>query len=197
LNKILIGDKMDYFPTLLTKYREEIKPDLLKKFNYKNVMQVPKLEKIVLNMGVGEAIENSKLLDLAVDEIMVISGQRPAITRAKKAISNFKLRAGMPVGCFVTLRGWRMYEFLERLINVAIPRVRDFRGLPDRSLDSRGNFNMGFKEQIVFPEIDYDKIEKIRGLNITIVTSAKTDEEGLELLKGFGMPFAKRTTEDM
>jgi len=197
LNKILIGDKMDYFPTLLTKYREEIKPDLLKKFNYKNVMQVPKLEKIVLNMGVGEAIENSKLLDLAVDEMMVISGQRPAITRAKKAISNFKLRAGMPVGCFVTLRGWRMYEFLERLINVAIPRVRDFRGLPDRSLDSRGNFNMGFKEQIVFPEIDYDKIEKIRGLNITIVTSAKTDEEGLELLKGFGMPFAKRTTEDM
>ncbi len=188
---------MDYFPTLLTKYREEIKPDLLKKFNYKNVMQVPKLEKIVLNMGVGEAIENSKLLDLAVDEMMVISGQRPAITRAKKAISNFKLRAGMPVGCFVTLRGWRMYEFLERLINVAIPRVRDFRGLPDRSLDSRGNFNMGFKEQIVFPEIDYDKIEKIRGLNITIVTSAKTDEEGLELLKGFGMPFAKRTTEDM
>ncbi|MBC8185675.1 50S ribosomal protein L5 [candidate division KSB1 bacterium] len=188
---------MDYFPKLITKYKDEIKPDLLKKFKYKNVMQVPKLEKIVLNMGVGEAIENSKLLDLAVDEMKVISGQRPAITRAKKAISNFKLRAGMPVGCFVTLRGWRMYEFLERLINIAIPRVRDFRGLPDRSLDSRGNFNMGLKEQIVFPEISYDNIEKIRGLNITIVTSAKTDEEGLELLKGFGMPFAKRTTEDV
>jgi large subunit ribosomal protein L5 len=188
---------MDYIPKLLSKYREEIKAYLLKKFKYKNEMQVPKLEKIVLNMGVGEAIENKKLLDLAIDEMMVISGQRPAITRAKKAISNFKLRAGMPVGCFVTLRGWRMYEFLERLINVAIPRVRDFRGLPDRSLDSRGNFNMGLKEQIVFPEIDYDKIEQIRGLNITIVTSAKSDEEGLELLKGFGMPFAKRTTEDM
>ena len=186
---------MDYFPRLLTKYQKEIKQDLFKKFNYKNVMQVPKLEKIVLNMGVGEAIENSKLLDLAVEELKVISGQSPAITRSKKAISNFKLRAGMPVGCFVTLRGWRMYEFLERLINIAIPRVRDFRGLPDRSLDSRGNFNMGLKEQIVFPEIDYDKIEKIRGLNITIVTSAKTDEEGLELLKGFGMPFIKRTAE--
>jgi len=124
-------------------------------------------------VGVGEAIENNKLLDLAMDELMVISGQRPAITRSKKAISNFKLRAGMPVGCFVTLRGWKMYEFLDRLINIAIPRVRDFRGLTDRSLDSRGNFNMGLKEQIVFPEIDYDKIERIRGLNITIVTSAK------------------------
>ena len=187
---------MDYFPRLLTKYRDEIKSYLQKKFNYKNVMQVPKLEKIVLNMGVGEAIENNKLLDLAMDELMVISGQRPAITRSKKAISNFKLRAGMPVGCFVTLRGWKMYEFLDRLINIAIPRVRDFRGLTDRSLDSRGNFNMGLKEQIVFPEIDYDKIERIRGLNITIVTSAKTDEEGLELLKGFGMPFMKRTTEE-
>ena len=187
---------MDYFPRLLTKYRDEIKRDLQKKFKYKNIMQVPKLEKIVLNMGVGEAIENNKLLDLAIDELMVISGQRPAITRSKKAISNFKLRAGMPVGCFVTLRGWKMYEFLDRLINIAIPRVRDFRGLPDRSLDSRGNFNMGLKEQIVFPEIDYDKIERIRGLNITIVTSAKTDEEGLELLKRFGMPFAKRTTQE-
>ena len=148
-------------------------------------------------MGVGEAIENSKLLDLAVEELTVISGQRPAIARAKKAISNFKLRAGMPIGCYVTLLGWRMYEFLERLINIAIPRVRDFRGLLDRSLDGRGNFNMGLKEQIVFPEIDYDKIEKIRGMNITIVTSAKTDEECLELLKGFGMHFAKRTTEEM
>jgi len=187
---------MNYFPTLLKKYREEIKADLQKKFKYKNMMQIPRLEKIVLNMGIGEAIENNKLLDLAVEELTVIAGQRPAISRAKKAISNFKLRAGMPIGCYVTLRGWRMYEFLERLINIAIPRVRDFRGLPDRSLDGRGNFNMGLKEQIVFPEIDYDKIEKIRGLNITIVTSAKTDEECLELLKGFGMPFAKRSAEE-
>jgi len=187
---------MEYFPRLLTKYREEVKSDLQKKFKYKNIMQVPEIKKIVLNMGVGEAIENRKLLDLAVDELTVISGQHPAIAKAKKAISNFKLRAGMPIGCFVTLRGWRMYEFLDRLINIAIPRVRDFRGLPDRSLDGRGNFNMGLKEQIVFPEINYDKIEKIRGLNITIVTSAKTDEEGLALLKGFGMPFAKREAEE-
>ncbi len=184
---------MDYFPRLLKKYREEIVPGLQKKFNYKNIMQVPKLEKIVLNMGVGEAIENSKFLDMAMEEMMVVSGQRPAITKAKKSISNFKLRAGMPVGCFVTLRGWRMYEFLDRLINVAIPRVRDFRGLSDRSMDGRGNFNLGLKEQIVFPEINYDKIEKIRGMNITIVTTAKTDEEGFELLTAFGMPFARKT----
>jgi large subunit ribosomal protein L5 len=183
---------MDYFPRLLKKYREEIVPGLQKKFNYKNVMQVPKLNKIVLNMGVGEAIENSKFLDMAMEEMMVVSGQRPAITKAKKSISNFKLRAGMPVGCFVTLRGWRMYEFLDRLINVAIPRVRDFRGLSDRSMDGRGNFNLGLKEQIVFPEINYDKIEKIRGMNITIVTTAKTDEEGFELLSAFGMPFARK-----
>ena len=184
---------MDYFPSLLKKYREEILPGLQKKFNYKNVMEVPRLEKIVLNMGVGEAIENSKFLDTALEEMTVISGQRPAITRAKKSISNFKLREGMPVGCFVTLRGWRMYEFLDRLINIAIPRVRDFRGLPDRSMDGRGNFNLGLKEQIVFPEINYDKIEKIRGMNITIVTTAKSDEEGYELLSAFGMPFAKNT----
>ena len=185
---------MEYFPRLLKKYREEIITDLQKKFNYKNVMQVPRLEKIVVNMGVGEAIDNSKMLDLAADELMVITGQKPKITRAKKAISNFKLRAGMSIGCFVTQRGWRMYEFLDRLINIAIPRVRDFRGLPTRSMDGRGNYNMGLKEQIVFPEIDYDKIEKIHGLNITIVTTAKTDEEAFELLKGFGMPFAKKTS---
>ena len=188
---------MEYFPRLLKKYREEVVLDLQKKFKYKNIMQVPKLKKILLTMGVGEAIENKKLLDLAVDELAVISGQHPAISRARKAISNFKLRAGMPIGCFVTLRGWRMYEFLDRLINIAIPRVRDFRGLPDRSLDGRGNFNMGLKEQIVFPEIDYDKIEKVRGLNITIVTSAATDEEGVALLKGFGLPFAKRAVEEV
>jgi len=183
---------MDYFPRLLKKYREEIVAGLQKKFNYKNIMQVPRLEKIVVNMGVGEAIENSKFLDLAMEELTVISGQRPAITRAKKSISNFKLRAGMPIGCFVTLRGWRMYEFLDRLISIAIPRVRDFRGLPDHSMDGRGNFNMGLKEQIVFPEINYDKIEKIRGMNITIVTTAKTDEEGYELLKAFGLPFVRK-----
>jgi large subunit ribosomal protein L5 len=183
---------MDYFPRLLKQYREEIIPNLQKKFKYKNIMQVPKLSKIVLNMGIGEAIENNKFLDEAIAELTVISGQRPAMTRAKKSISNFKLRAGMPVGCFVTLRGWRMYEFLDRLINVAIPRVRDFRGLSDRSMDGRGSFNMGVKEQIVFPEINYDKIDKIRGMNITIVTTAKSDEEGYELLSAFGFPFAKK-----
>ncbi|MDW7680364.1 MAG: 50S ribosomal protein L5 [bacterium] len=186
---------MDYFPNLLKKYRNEIVPDLHKKFKYKNIMQVPKLEKIVVNMGIGEAVDNSKLLDLAMDEIKTITGQQPCITRAKKAISNFKLRAGMPIGTFVTLRGWRMYEFLERLINIAIPRVRDFRGLPDRSMDGRGNYNIGLREQIVFPEIDYDKIEKIRGMNITLVTSAKSDEEAVELLKGFGMPFMRKGTD--
>ncbi len=188
---------MEYFPTLLKTYRAEIIPHLTKKFSYKNVMEVPRLEKIVINMGIGEAIENSKFLDTALEELMVISGQRPTITKAKKAISNFKLRAGMPIGCFVTLRGWHMYEFLERLIKIAIPRVRDFRGLSDRSMDGRGNYNLGFKEQIVFPEINYDKIEKIRGLNITIVTTAKTDEEGLELLGQFGMPFIKRNEEQV
>lgn len=186
---------MDYYPRLLKKYREEIIPGLKKKFNYKNIMQVPRLTKIVLNMGIGDAIENSKSLETAVEELMAIAGQRPAISKAKKSISNFKLREGMPIGCFVTLRGWRMYEFLDRLINIAIPRVRDFRGLSDRSMDGRGNFNLGLKEQIVFPEINYDKIEKIRGMNITIVTTAKTDEEGIELLSAFGMPFMKKTTE--
>lgn len=183
---------MDYFPRLLKKYREEIVPALQKKFNYKNVMQVPKLEKIVINMGVGEAIENSKLLDTAMEELMQIAGQRPVISKAKKSISNFKLRAGVPIGCFVTLRGWRMYEFLDRLLNIAVPRVRDFRGFSDRSMDGRGNFSLGLKEQIVFPEINYDKIDKIRGMNITIVTTAKTDEEGYELLAALGVPFAKK-----
>jgi len=188
---------MEYFPNLFKTYREEIIPHLTKKFNYKNVMQVPRLEKIVINMGIGEAIENSKMLETAVEELTLISGQHPTITKAKKAISNFKLRAGMPIGCFVTLRGWRMYEFLERLITIAIPRVRDFRGLSDRSMDGRGNYNLGLKEQIVFPEIDYDKIEKIRGLNITIVTTARSDEEGKELLAQFGMPFVKRSDEQI
>lgn len=182
---------MEYFPRLLTQYREEIVPQLTKRFNFKNKMQVPHLEKILLNMGVGEAIENSNYLDLAVNELKTITGQKPVITRSKKAISNFKLRAGMPVGCFVTLRGWMMYEFLDRLISVAIPRVRDFRGLPASSFDGRGNYNMGVKEQIIFPEINYDNVEKIRGMNITIVTSAQSDEEAMALLSEFGMPFKK------
>ena len=182
---------MEYFPRLLNSYKEEIVPELMKRFNLKNKMQVPRLEKILVNMGVGEAIENSNFLDMAVSELKIITGQKPVITRSKKAISNFKLRAGMPVGCFVTLRGWRMYEFLDRLINIAIPRFRDFRGLSPGSFDGRGNYNMGVKEQIIFPEINYDNVEKIRGMNITIVTTAKTDEEAFALLSSFGMPFKK------
>ncbi|MBC7186359.1 MAG: 50S ribosomal protein L5 [Calditrichaeota bacterium] len=183
---------MDYKPRLLEQYRAEIVPYLMKRFGYKNVMQVPRLEKIVLNMGVGDALENRKLLDMAMDEMAVIAGQRPAISRARKAISNFKLRAGNPIGCHVTLRGWRMYEFLDRLISIALPRVRDFRGLSDRSFDGRGNYSLGIKEQIIFPEINYDKVEKIRGMDVTIVTTAKTDEEAYELLAAFGMPFMRR-----
>ncbi len=185
---------MEYFPRLLKLYREELVPQLQKKFNMKNKLQVPRLEKIVLNVGVGEAIENSKMLDSTLEELMIISGQKPVISRAKKAISNFKLRAGMPIGCFVTLRGWRMYEFLERFINIAVPRIRDFQGINPGSFDGRGNFNMGIKEQIIFPEINYDKVEKIRGMNITIVTSAKNDEQAYELLAGFGMPFKKQAS---
>ncbi|MBD3289975.1 50S ribosomal protein L5 [candidate division KSB1 bacterium] len=182
---------MEYFPRLLNSYKEEIVPELMKRFDLTNKMQVPRLEKILVNMGVGEAIENSSFLEQAVGELKTITGQKPVITRSKKAISNFKLRAGMPVGCFVTLRGWRMYEFLDRLINVAIPRFRDFRGLSPSSFDGRGNYNMGVKEQIIFPEINYDSVEKIRGMNITIVTTAKSDEEAFELLSSFGMPFRK------
>lgn len=162
-----------------------------KKFGYKNVMQVPHLEKIVLNMGIGEATENVKNLDSAIAELEVITGQKSNIRRAKKAISNFKLRAGMPVGCAVTLRRDKMFEFLDRLINIALPRVRDFHGVPNKSFDGRGNYNMGIKEQIIFPEIDYDKVDKVRGMNITIVTSAKTDEEAYALLEAFGMPFVR------
>lgn len=184
---------MEYFPRLLKLYREQLIPHMQKKFNLKNKMQVPLLEKIVLNMGVGEAIENSKSLDLAMEEMKTIAGQKPVISRSKKAISNFKLRVGVPIGCFVTLRGWQMYEFLDRLINIAIPRIRDFRGLSESSFDGRGNFNMGIKEQIIFPEIDYDKVEKIRGMDITIVTTAKDDEQAFELLSGFGMPFRRKS----
>ncbi len=182
----------DYKPRLIDVYQKDVMTQLQKRFSYKNVMQVPKIAKIVVNMGVGEATENVKNIDSAVDEITKIAGQKPVVRKARKAISNFKLRAGMPIGCSVTLRGWHMYEFLDRLITIAIPRVRDFRGLPAK-FDGRGNYNLSIREQIVFPEIDYDKVEKVRGFNITIVTTAKTDEEAHELLTAFGMPFVRRS----
>ena len=175
---------------LKTKYQNEVIPALMKEFAYKNVMQVPKLEKITLNVGVGEATQNIKLLDSAVAEITVITGQKPVITRAKKAIANFKLREGVPIGCTVTLRRDRMYEFLDRLIHVALPRVRDFKGISDRSFDGRGNYSLGLREQIIFPEIQVDKVEKARGMTVSITTTAKTDQEGRALLKFMGMPFA-------
>lgn len=174
---------------LKTFYEQEVAPKLLEKFKYKNKMQVPKLKKIVLNMGIGEAIQNIKLLDAAVEELKLISGQQPVITRAKKSIAAFKLRTGMPIGCMVTLRRERMYDFYQKLVNIALPRVRDFRGISAKAFDNHGNYSLGIKEQLIFPEIDYDKIEKIKGLNITVVTTAETDEEGKELLKLLGMPF--------
>lgn len=170
-------------------YQKEVIPALVKKFGYENPMEVPKLEKIVVNMGLGEAIQNVKILDNASQELAMIVGQKPVITKAKKSIATFKLRQGMSIGCCVTLRKERMYEFYDRLVNINLPRVRDFRGIPSKSFDGRGNFAMGLKEQIIFPEIDYDKIDKIRGMNIVIVTTAKTDEEARELLKLLGMPF--------
>jgi large subunit ribosomal protein L5 len=170
-------------------YTKEVVPALKKQFNYKSIMQVPRLDKIVINMGLGEAIQNIKILDSALEEIAAITGQRPVITKARRSIAQFKLRAGMPIGCMVTLRKERMYEFLNRLINIALPRVRDFRGLPPHAFDGRGNYSLGLKEQIIFPEIDYDKIDKIKGMNIVITTTAKTDEEGRELLRLLGMPF--------
>jgi large subunit ribosomal protein L5 len=170
-------------------YLKEVVPALIKEFNYKNRMQVPKLEKIVVNMGVGEAIQNIKALDSAVAELSMIVGQKPVITKARKSIATFKLRQGMSIGCRVTLRGDRMYEFFDRLVNVALPRVRDFRGISPKSFDGRGNFAVGLKEQIIFPEIDYDNIDKIRGMNVVIATSAKTDEEARQLLKLMGLAF--------
>jgi large subunit ribosomal protein L5 len=170
-------------------YENEVVPKLLETFKYSNMMEVPKMKKVVLNMGLGEAIHNIKLLDAAVEELMTISGQKPVITRAKKSIAAFKLRAGMPIGCMVTLRHNRMYDFVNKLVNVALPRVRDFRGVSGTALDGNGNYSLGIKEHIIFPEIDYDKIERIKGMNISIVTSAKTDKEGKELLKLLGMPF--------
>jgi len=174
---------------LKTFYEEKVIPKMIETFQYRNKMQVPKLGKIVLNMGLGEAIHNIKLLDSAVEELKSISGQHPIITRAKKSIAAFKLRAGMPIGCMVTLRRNRMYDFYNKLVNVALPRVRDFKGVSGKAFDKHGNYSLGIKEQIIFPEIDYDKIDKIKGLNITIVTTAKTDEEGKELLGCLGMPF--------
>ncbi|MBE0448377.1 MAG: 50S ribosomal protein L5 [Actinobacteria bacterium] len=173
-------------------YRKEILPAMMKEFGYKNPMQVPRVEKIVLNMGVGEATQNAKALDGAIEDLTIISGQKPIIRRAKKSIAGFKLRANMPVGVKVTLRGNRMYEFLDRLMSTALPRIRDFRGLSPKSFDGRGNYSLGVAEQLIFPEIDYDKIDKIRGMDITIVTTAKTDEEARALLKHFGFPFRER-----
>ncbi|MCI7331847.1 MAG: 50S ribosomal protein L5 [Selenomonadaceae bacterium] len=174
---------------LQEKYQQEVVPALTKKFGYKNVMQLPKIEKIIINMGVGEAVGNPKALDAAVKDLTIISGQKPLLTRAKKSLAAWKLRQGMPIGCKVTLRGVRMYQFLDKFMNVALPRVRDFRGVTDKSFDGRGNYAVGLKEQLIFPEIEYDKIDKIRGMNIVIVTTAKTDEEARELLKLMGMPF--------
>jgi large subunit ribosomal protein L5 len=170
-------------------YEKEAVPKLIEAFNYKNIMQVPRLKKIVLNMGLGDAIQNIKLLDSAAEELRLLAGQKPVITRAKKSIAAFKLREGMPIGCMVTLRRERMYDFFYKLVNVALPRVRDFRGISAKAFDGRGNYSLGVKEHIIFPEIEYDKIDRIKGLNISVVTSAKTDEEGQELLRLLGMPF--------
>lgn len=172
------------------KYNDEVAKGLMEKFGYKNVMEIPKIEKVVINMGVGEAVSNPKILDVAVNDMMTIAGQKPVVTRAKKSIAAFKIREGMPIGAKVTLRGERMYQFLDKLLNIALPRVRDFRGVSPKSFDGRGNYTMGIKEQLIFPEIEYDKIDKIRGMDIIIVTTAKTDEEAHELLKLMGMPFS-------
>jgi len=176
---------------LKQKYNDDVTPSLMDKFNYKSVMQVPSIEKIVLNMGVGDAVQNAKALDNAVEELSLISGQKPMITRARKSIAGFRLREGMPIGAKVSLRGERMYEFLQKLIDVSLPRVRDFRGISKTAFDGRGNYTLGVKEQLIFPEINYDKVSKIRGLDIVIVTTSETDEEARALLAGLGMPFQK------
>jgi len=178
-------------PRLKEKYRNEVVPSLMKKFNYKSVMQAPKIEKVVINMGVGEGATNAKAIDSAVEDLKAITGQKPVVTRAKKSIAGFKIRKGMPIGVKVTLRGDRMYYFLDKLFNIALPRVRDFRGVPDKSFDGRGNYTLGLREQLIFPEIDYDKIDKVRGMDVVIVTTAETDEEARELLAEMGMPFAR------
>ena len=176
---------------LMERYQNEVVKSLMEKFNYSSKMQAPKIEKIVLNIGVGDAVSNSKLLDEAVNELTLISGQKPVITRAKISIAGFKLRDGAPIGCKVTLRGERMYEFLDKLVNISLPRVRDFRGVSNNSFDGRGNYTLGIKEQLIFPEINFDKVNKLRGMDIVFVTTAKTDEEGHELLAQLGMPFKK------
>lgn len=176
---------------LQDKYQNEVVPAMMKEFNYKSVMEVPAIEKVVVNIGVGDAIQNSKLLDEAVEELAAITGQQPVITKAKKSIANFKLRDGMPIGCKVTLRRQKMYEFLDKLFNISLPRVRDFRGVSDTSFDGRGNYTLGIKEQIIFPEIDFDKVNRSRGMDVVIVTSAKTNEEAKALLTKMGMPFKK------
>lgn len=178
-------------PRLKEKFENEVVPALREKFGYKSIMQVPKIEKIVVNMGVGDAKDNSKLLDAAVKDLTTIVGQKAIVTRSKKSISNFKIRQGMAIGCKVTLRGAKMYEFADKLINVALPRVRDFKGVPSKAFDGRGNYSLGVKEQLIFPEMEYDKIEKLRGMDIIFVTTAQTDEEARELLKLLGMPFAQ------
>ena len=174
---------------LKEKYQKEVVPELTKKFGYKNIMQLPKIEKVIINMGVGEAVANPKALDAAVNDLTIIAGQKPILTRAKKSLAAWKLREGMPIGTKVTLRGTRMYQFLDKFINVALPRVRDFRGVSSKAFDGRGNYAVGLKEQLIFPEIEYDKIDKLRGMNIVIVTTAEKDEEARELLRLMGMPF--------
>jgi large subunit ribosomal protein L5 len=176
---------------LKAKYLNEVAPALMSKFEYKSVMQLPKVDKIVINMGVGDAVQNTKSLDAAVEELTIIAGQKPVVTKAKKSIAGFRLREGMPIGAKVTLRGERMYEFLDKLISISLPRVRDFRGVSKKSFDGRGNYTLGVKEQLIFPEIDYDKVSKVRGMDIVIVTTANSDEEARELLTQFGMPFQK------
>lgn len=176
---------------LSEQYKNEIVDAMIKKFGYKNIMEVPKLDKVVINMGVGEAKENAKVLDSAVKDLETIAGQKVVLTRAKNSVANFKIREGMPIGCKTTLRGEKMYDFMDRLVNLALPRVRDFRGVSADSFDGRGNYALGVKEQLIFPEIEYDKVEKVRGMDVIVVTTAKTDEEARELLRLFGMPFAK------
>ena len=176
---------------LLEKYNNEIVPEMIKKFGYKNIMQVPKLSKVIVNMGVGEAKDNSKVLESAMKDMEIITGQKPIITKAKKSIANFKIREGMNIGCKVTLRGSKMYDFTDRLVNLALPRVRDFRGVNPNSFDCRGNYALGLKEQLIFPEIEYDKVDKVRGMDVVFVTTAHTDEEARELLRLFGMPYTK------
>ena len=179
----------NYEPRLIKKYKDEVVPQLMKSFTLKNIMQVPKLERVIVNMGLGEAVQNAKLIESAVEELTAITGRKPIVTRAKKSIASFKLREGMPIGVMVTLRGEQMYDFVDRLISIALPRTRDFKGISPKAFDGRGNYTLGIREQIVFPEINYDKIDRIKGMNVTFVTTAKTDEQGRALLKSFGMPF--------